>query len=477
MNRPVAALLLAALALCATPGSTQAPGTLDPGFGTAGKAVVDVPIGGNPRSNIAFDVAIQADGRIVMSGSSSLIGGATGPERMVAVRLLAGGGPDGSFGTSGIARIDGNPGGSDNTRYYDGRVELAPGGGLFLFHGTDANPVGWVLAKLTAAGGLDSTFSGDGRVIVSAADLGAGDIAIQPDGRPIVLDDFLDTAPNPDHQQMTVSRRLVSGGPDTSFGDEGFRDVQFDLGTLRNDWARVALLQPDGGILVGGRAEASAANSDFALARLTAGGDLDATFGGGDGKVTLSFDLPIGNYDEARALAVDDRGRIWIGGIAGDGSSNNEAALARLLPNGTPDPGFSGDGKLTFSFNAPANASWDQIFGLALQGDGRVLAAGRATNATGGGRWFGVARIREDGTLDPTFAGDGTTAFNTASGSGSISVGRAVALAADGRILVVGGGETAPQDMAFVAARLHNDYIFADGFELGSTADWSLLVD
>lgn len=477
MRHPAFALLVASIAFSALPGAAQAPGTLDGTFGTAGKAVVDVPIGGVARSNIAFDVAIQADGRIVMSGSSSLIGAATGPERMVAVRLLSGGAPDPTFGSGGITRIDGNPGGSDNTRYYDGRVELVPGGGLFLFHGTDANPVGWVLAKLTAVGGLDATFSGDGRVIISAADLGAGDIAVQPDGKPIVLDDFLDTAPNPDHQQMTVSRRLATGGPDTAFGDEGFRVVQFDLGSLRNDWARVVLLQPDGKILVGGRAEASASNSDFALARVTAAGDLDPTFGGGDGKVTLSFDLPIGNYDEARALAVDDRGRIWIGGIAGNGSSDNEAAIARLLPDGAPDPGFSGDGKLTFSFNAPANASYDQIFGLALQGDGRVVAAGRATNATGGGRWFGVARIREDGTPDPTFAGDGTTAFNTATGSGSISVGRAVALAADGRIVVVGGGETAPQDMAFVAARLHSDYIFADGFELGSTADWSLLVD
>lgn len=449
--------------------SAQSPGTIDTSFGTAGLAVVDIPIGGNPRSNIAFDVVAQSDGKIVMSGSSSLIGAATGPERMVAVRLHSNGDLDGSFGTAGIVRIDGNPGGSDNTHYYDGRIEAVPGGGYFMFHGTDLNPVGWVLVKLTAAGALDGTFSGDGRVIASAAGLGAGDVAVQGDGKPVFVEDF--EAAN---QDFGVERRLTNGSADPSFSGDGFAEVGFNLPNLNDDFARVTLIQPDGKILVGGRAQSSASNADFAVARLTSAGVLDPTFGGGDGKLTISFDLAVGNYDEARAFAVDDRGRVYVAGISGNGSSNNDCSVARLLPDGTLDTSFSGDGKLTFSFNAPANTGYDQCFGLAIQGDGKLIAAGRATNAGGGGRWFGIARILENGTLDPTFAGDGTTAFNTATGAGSISVGRAVALAPDGRIVMVGGGETAGSDMAFVAVRLHNDYIFADGFDWGTTAEWIL---
>lgn len=473
MRHSARVFVVSTIVLSAASASAQAPGTFDTSFGDAGQKVVDIPIGGDPRSNIAFDVVVQDDGKVVMSGSSSLIGGATGPERMVAVRLLADGDPDPSFGTAGIARIDGNPGGGDDTQYYDGRIELTPGGGFFMFHGTDFSPVGWVLVNLTTTGGLDGSFGGDGRLIATG-DLEAGDVAVEADGRPIVLDDFLDTAPNPDHRQMSVGRRLVSGGPDTTFGDEGWRVVQFDLGSLRNDYGRAALRQPDGKILVAGRAEASASNSDFAIARLTTDGDLDPSFGGGDGRVTVSFDLAYGNYDEVRALAVDDRGRIYAAGISGNGSSNNDCSVVRLLADGTPDATFSGDGKLAFGFNAAANTAYDQCFGIALQGDGKLIAAGRATNAGGGGRWFGIARILENGTLDPTFAGDGTTAFNTATGTGSISVGRAVALAPDGRIVMVGGGETAGSDMAFVAVRLHNDYIFADGFDWGTTAEWVL---
>ena len=470
MRRIPFAVLGLPFALAALPLGAQAPGTIDTSFGNAsGLAIVDVTVGGNPRSNIAFDVVAQADGRIVLAGSSSLIGTDTGPERMVAVRLLSNGDPDGSFGTAGIARIDGNPGGSDNTHYYDGRIEAAPGGGYFMFHGTDLNPIGWVLVKLTAAGALDGSFSGDGRVIASAADLGAGDVAVQGDGKPVLVEDF--AAAN---QDFGVERRLASGSADPSFSLDGFAEVGFNLPSLNDDFSRVVFLQPDGKILVGGRAQASASNADFAIARLTSAGDLDPTFGGGDGKVTISFDLAVGNYDEARAFAVDDRGRIYVGGISGNGSSNNDCSLVRLLADGTLDSSFSGDGKLTFSFNAPAGTGYDQIFGLAVQGDGKLIAAGRGTNAAGGGRWFGVARILENGAFDPTFAGDGTTAFNTATGGGAISVGRAVDLAFDGRIVVVGGGETADSDMAFVAVRLHNDYIFADGFDWGTTAEWIL---
>lgn len=465
--RPLPAVVLTTLALSAGSAVAQAPGTIDSSFGDAGKKVIDVPIGGNPRSNICFDIAVQPDGRILLSGSASLIGAASGPERMAAARLMPNGALDGSFGDGGIVRV--NAGGA-STQYYDGRVEFAPGGGAFLFHGTDASPVGWALARLTANGSLDTGFHGDGILTAAQADLGAGDVGVQPDGKPLVLDDYLAA-----NQDMSISRRLTNGAADPGFGVGGWRAVGFDIGSLKHDVARVVLVQPDGKILIAGRAEASASNADFAVARLTATGALDPTFSG-DGKVTLSFDLPIGNWDEARALAVDDRGRIYVGGVAGSNggsSSPNEAAIARLLPDGSLDPSFSGDGKLTFSFNAPTVAnSYDQIFGLALQGDGRIVAAGRATNAAGGGRWFGAARIRENGTLDPTFAGDGTTAFNTATGSGSISVGRAVALAADGRILVAGGGETAAQDNAFVVVRLHNDYVFADGFDHGSAAAW-----
>ncbi|KAB2967739.1 MAG: hypothetical protein F9K18_03890 [Thermoanaerobaculia bacterium] len=460
--------------------SAQVPGDLDPTFGTGGKTVVDIPVGGNPRNNSATGLLLQADGKVVMGGSASLIGAATGEERMVAVRLTAAGAPDASFGTGGIVRVDGLTGRTDEG-YYDGRVALGADGGTYLFNGTqDSNGViGWVVAKLTAANGaLDAGWDGDGRLPNSGNTLEAGDIAALADGKVLVLDDHFDTGPNPDNQQMYLSRRSSAGALDTTFaGGTGVKTVNFDLGTTWNDYARVILVQSDGRILVAGRADTAGGGTppaDFALARLTPEGSFDPTFGGGDGKVTLSFDLPFGNVDEVRALAVDARGRIYAGGIAGNFSTANDCALVRLLPDGTPDASFSGDGKVTFSFAAPGvQSSFDQIFGLALQGDGRIVAVGRGTNAAGSGRTVGIARLTATGALDPTFAGDGTVVYQFASGTGSTSVGRAAVLAHDGSIVLSGFAQTAPNDGAFFAARLHNDYIFADGFESESTGAWS----
>lgn len=465
------AVLAASLPLAA---GAQVPGALDTNFGTGGVTVVDVTVNGDPRANSASGLALQSDGKVVMSGSASLIGAATGPERMIAVRLLANGGIDNSFGSSGRVRIDALPQGNEG--YYDGRLAIAPSGAIYLFNGTqDAGGViGWALARVGTGGALDGTFGSGGIVTAAGNTLEAGDVAVNSAGRALVYEDFFDTTPNPNNQDTAVGLRLADGDPDPAFGLNGFRVISFDLGTLRHDFARVLYVQRDGKILAAGHAELTATNWNFAIARLTPEGDLDPTFGGGDGLVTFSFDLAIGNLDEVRALAVDARGRIYAGGLAGTFSGNaNECALARLLPDGTLDTSFSGDGKVTFPFASPVATGFDQIFGLALQGNNRIVAVGRGTNAGGSGRTAGIARLTEDGVLDPTFSGDGTTVYAFQSGGGNATVGRAVSLASDGRIVLSGFTQQTSGDNDFFAARLHNDYIFADGFETGDDSAWS----
>ena len=478
MSRFPVVAFLALSALCLLPtASAQVPGDLDPGFGTGGATVVDITVNGDPRSTSATGLALQPDGRVVMGGSTSLIGAATGPDRMVAVRLTGDGDLDGSFGTGGIVRVDGLTGRTDEG-YYDGRVAIGPDGGIYLFNGTqDSNGVvGWVVAKLTGAtGALDASWDGDGRLVANGpGSLEAGDIAAVADGNVLILDDFFDTAPTPDNQNMSAGRRLPGGAVDTGFGALGWRIVNFDLGTTLHDIARAVYVQADGRILVGGRAETGGGGTppaDFAIARLTADGDLDPTFGGGDGKVTLSFDL-FTNVDEVRALAVDARGRIYAGGTAGNFSTASDCALARLLPDGTPDPAFGGgDGKVTFRFAGAASGTFNQIFGLALQGDGRIVAVGRGNS--GGNRRVGVARLTGAGDFDPTFGAGGSVVYSFGSAAARPSVGRAVALAEDGSIVLSGYTQLIAGDNDFVAARLYNDYVFADGFESGDASYWS----
>lgn len=97
-----------------------------------------------------------------------------------------------------------------------------------------------------------------------------------------------------------------------------------------------------------------------------AAGDLDPSFGSG-GKVITD----LGGFDNIRALVIQNDGKI----IA-TGSGRNVFALARYNTNGSLDPEFSGDGKVSTDF--VPNAFFQQASALALQPDGKIIARGYA---------------------------------------------------------------------------------------------------
>ena len=105
------------------------------------------------------------------------------------------------------------------------------------------------------------------------------------------------------------------------------------------------------------------------------------------------------------------------------------SAAAQAAP-GDLDPAFSGDGMQTTDFGSGA----DLAGGVALQGDGKIVAVGQSG---AGGYDFALARYRPNGSLDPTFSGGGrqTTDFGA---SQDRALG--VALQGDGKIVAVGQG-------------------------------------
>ncbi len=82
---------------------------------------------------------------------------------------------------------------------------------------------------------------------------------------------------------------------------------------------------------------------------------------------------------------------------------------------GDLDPTFSGDGTVTTGFPGNAAAS-----GVAVQADGKIVAAGRASDSTTGDSTFALARYRLNGGLDPGFSGDG----KVTGGSPDLSISR-----------------------------------------------------
>src|SRR2546427_381241 len=103
-----------------------------------------------------------------------------------------------------------------------------------------------------------------------------------------------------------------------------------------------------------------------------AAGGLDPSFSG-DGKQTTDFGTPEARTgDQADAVAIQGDGKIVAVGSTGSLSSSN-FALARYNTNGSLDTSFSGDGKQITGFGAGTN---DQANGVALQADGKIVAAG-----------------------------------------------------------------------------------------------------
>jgi uncharacterized delta-60 repeat protein len=161
------------------------------------------------------------------------------------------------------------------------------------------------------------------------------------------------------------------------------------------------------------------------VARYDSDGGLDTTFGG-DGKVTTNFTT--GN-DFAWDMALQDDGKIVLAGSAR--GAGGRFALARYNVDGGLDATFGGDGKVITNFNTGS----DVATSVAVQDDGRIVAAGWSGPARSNNYRFAVARYDSDGGLDTTFGGDGKVTTNFTTGN---DFAWDMALQDDGKIVVVG---------------------------------------
>ena len=279
---------------------------------------------------------------------------------------------------------------------------------------------------IAAPGDLDSTFGGSGiQVTHFGPESAAFGIAIQPDGKIV-------SAGTSNYEQDSglylgefgVSRHNADGSLDESFSDDGRQTTSF--GPNLGAYAQAVAIQADGKIVVAGNQRESNVENPYvhlAVTRYRADGSLDPTFSG-DGKLTFA---DFGDYSTANAVAIQADGKIVVAG---------GAALVRLNADGSLDPGFSDDGKVSTGLDAQA---------MAVQADGKIVLAG--------GYGFRLARYRADGSPDPTFSGDG----NVNTELPNLIYARSVALQADGRIVVAGGAATSEGGTDFAMVRYHAD--------------------
>ena len=360
----------------ATPAT--AAGQLDTTFSGDGKLIADF---GTGRDGAA-DLAIQPDGRIVAATGSGLL------------RYTPAGLPDPSF--SGDGRVPDTPRPheqGDNAR----GVAIQPDGRILAIISTG-------VARYLPDGGLDPSFSGDGRVDIPAARR----LALGADGKIVVAG-----------SADSVARLRSDGSPDTGFAGDGTATLE----PRPREITDIAV-QADGKIVMAETWFAMGTES-FAVERLTANGATDRGFG--DSGVVWPDWPSGGDQDPARGVAIQDDGKIVAAGghqvVLDEEDFWMAFAVARLNRDGSLDRSFSRDGKHLVRFGGDAVAN-----GVALQPDGGIVLAGRTSPLDGPTYDFALARLRRDGSL----SGRAVTSL----GRGDFA--QAVALQPDGRITAAG---------------------------------------
>jgi uncharacterized delta-60 repeat protein len=288
------------------------------------------------------------------------------------------------------------------------------------------------LATMVQAGDsdLDPTFNGTGKVTtpVGSFEDRAYAVALQADGKLVVVGNTNNGLPPQFHNDFAVVRYNADGSLDTSFGSGG--KVTTSVGSS-DDYAKGVSIQSDGRIVVVGFSS-NGSNNDFAAVRYNTDGSLDTSFGSG-GKVTT----PVGTasitpHDEAYSVVIQPDGKIVAAGYARMSGTDYDFAVVRYETNGSLDTSFGAGGKVTTPVG-PSTAD-DRASAVALQTDGKILAVG-----SGGGSYGDIAVVRYNmnGSLDTSFGPSGSGIVTTPVGT-TYDVGRAVATQTDGKIVVAG---------------------------------------
>lgn len=384
------------------------------------------------------------------AGKDSSSGGADGtPAQPASITGL-----DSSFGAAGVAPVPLAPADGDRllsvTVGRDGRIY---GVGFVSAAGDQSMAV----ARVTADGKLDPSFSDDGVATVNVAVGGKAvetsrGIGVQSSGKVVVAGVFEhDPAAEGDRARDTdiaISRLDATGTLDPTFGTGGTTKVDLSTGLILPPAAGststtnsvvgdtmygLTVLPDDRLVAVGATPSKGEGRTDldWALMMFTADGDLDPSFASG-GVLTIDVN---GGHESPRQAVVQPDGKIVMSGYTRTTATPPVVvpSLVRVLPNGTLDSSF-GTGGIAQAELLPAVA---EAYEVGMQGDAYVITGyGRATPEEKVD--LIAARFTANGTWDQTFGTGGLVRIDIAKEDDR---GRDLVTLPDGRILIAGSGK------------------------------------
>jgi uncharacterized delta-60 repeat protein len=403
-----------------TPTSTF-PGSLDSCFGLSGIAATSI----NP-GNWAVAVTVQNDGKSVLGIKAKNPTG-TGADFFLA-RYDVFGNLDPTFGGTGVVRFQFTS--CADSEYVSSIA--AQSDGKILVAGTalvKSQTWGFAVARVNSDGTLDNSFGNGGRVFFGFSQSSSTTgMALQANGKIVLVGAGAG---------FSVARLNANGTMDATFGIEGKVVEKTSKSGSAGDAYAVAIQQVNGEeriVVVGHRPATNNVSRDFAVMRFTSSGALDGSFGTG-GKVFTDF---YGYSDKAKAVNIIGD-KILVGGLASRGAeilgidSGNDFGIARYQINGQLDTAFGNGGKVSTDFSG----SESEVSAMVIQLDGKIVAGGYATFAATV-QDYSLARYNPDGSLDTTFgpSSNGTVLLNySINDTGPLGL----ALQPDGKLIAAGG--------------------------------------
>jgi uncharacterized delta-60 repeat protein len=393
------------------------------------------PAGRSGTNDEGGAMAMRPDGSMVLVGQIQLGGYSQSVGGVV--RLDGSGARDLGFGSSrGVAYLTPPYG---MMGFFPRAVGLYEDGRVVIAStGQGADGLGaTMVARLTAKGVRDPQWKGGGDAVFAGTASFAEVMAIvvQPDGAVLVAGRASDGG---SYERGTLMRLLDDGSPDPSFGYGG-RVVLPSAGSWPPETANGLLLEADGRILVASRGNGPPGNGRLAVMRLLPNGALDPAWGIGG--------AAYGPEGAAFGIARQGDGKIVAAGDCGAGGDTS--CMVRFMPDGQVDTAFGTNGVTQMPLGG---GGYNGYVGVALQADGKIVAGGD-------GYSFTLTRLRSNGAPDESFNGGNVYSLENAQG-------RSFAMTADGRLVIagrslsngdlavarhIGGGDDSPDAFTFAA--------------------------
>ena len=352
-------------------------GNVDASYGNAG--LTSPTLGPGQTADGLF---LQPDGKALVAGRVVISGGIS----LGLARLNVDGSPDATFGSGGWTGFDVQPG-TDSAPAIglqsSGKIVLAGESNSAI--SSTAGTQSALVARFKDNGAIDSGMGGFGQQVAkkpvgyTLTSYGTKShsytaIAVQPDDKLVTVgyNNYPDGS-----SQIVIARYTASGTLDKTFNQRGY--YIYAPAGISNVWAGSVELQSDGKIVVAGSSRSNDGTSDMFVARFKATGQLDTTFGGGAGYVSLDVDGAASVTSEtASGVAIQPDGKIVVAGSKSNTLAQVPAGVlvARLNSNGTLDSTFGVGG---FKLGLPlVGTGYHDFrgFAVALQSDGNIIVAG-----------------------------------------------------------------------------------------------------